>query len=873
MENAAGRSRPASVAAARRHPLTPLLRATGAALAAFVRARDGGPMLVAGLFLIGLVMLPAGGAMSNYAWREAQWEELRAAGRAAVAAAGPLLAGVQQGVVAPVQERAAAFMNALVPGMNVEAADVGVAYDADQDATTVTIRGAYDFDDIWLPWGDDDDAVTVVVTARLEQERYEIAATLDISGSMSGRFRGDGGSRVVKLDALKAAMKAAEDALADAAASGKGSMMVSVVPFTSMVKVADTCNADEHGDCQAAKSAGKERYVRMLAGVRDTMALTLDDARAARAAGQGGHWVDSFHSYGAGTGLGPLRRQFLPEDLLANRDWDLRRTDVDIDVSAQIPGLRTWQVDDEDFWSGCVMARWGAYWDPAARPAGWDQTDPDNWPAAKAVAPWTAASAGLPAATPLHLSDAPPAGTDPNSLFTAYSWPDARVSGNADHLLQGAMHEMFDPNSQTTPYATGSPIDFVDYETAADNDWSLPTRAGGGVNCPRNPITPLTQDAGELRTAVADLTVLPDAEVYHYADRRGFSRSGSTRSTMVRGTYLHLGIVWGLRTLSPLWRGVWNVADAGGIARPAAPCAENETAGCQRGIVKSILIITDGTVSAGSGAVSRLGERDANMNAHWYTHLCGARDRYNYAIYQQTPAGFNGRFKTPAAPDDWVDSTGRLNAAGIERFAEAYLRMAGSSGDDARRATLIDTLENAAGTGQAPTPWQLFRGRDAALVDVLVGPGSGFDMSGRPVLIDDRCRRLSMFGSYGRIDDLVYVGDVGEDASTPPVPVAAAPFTDEYGKQRYHSFIDDMEDRLEDWFVQSCELAGRRRVRVNAVYMGPTHQPATDLLERCVDAAGGSPDRQDVFITPDAAELTSAMNQIFTHRRNLRFLD
>ena len=59
----------------------------------------------------------------------------------------------------------------------------------------------------------------------------------------------------------------------------------------------------------------------------------------------------------------------LPQDLLDDRDWNLRRTGVVVDVSRQAPSLDTgagpgrWVVDDEDFWNGCVMARWGAYWD------------------------------------------------------------------------------------------------------------------------------------------------------------------------------------------------------------------------------------------------------------------------------------------------------------------------------------------------------------------------------------------------------------------------------------------------------------------------------------------------------------------------------
>ena len=853
-------------------------RALRTALSAFLRARDGGALLVGGMLLLAFLMIPAGAAMSNYAWREAQWEELRAAGRAAVAAAGPLLAGVQQGIIEPVQERVAAFSNALVPGMNVEADDVGVAYDADRDATTITIQGTYDFDDIWVPWDDADNTVTVVVTARLEQERYEVAAALDISGSMGETFRADARSRtsVVKLDALKRAMDAAAQALEDAAEAGDASMLVSVVPFTELVRAADTCNADVRGDCQAARSPGKERYVRMLAGARDTMALTLADARDARDAGTAGHWVDGFHQYGAGTGLGPLRRRFLPDDLLDDRDWNLRRTDVDIDVSAQIPGMGNWTVDDEDFWNGCLMARWGAYWDPAARPAGWRQTDTGNWPATQAVAAWTPASMGLPATTPLHLSDAPPVGTDTHTLFTAYSWPDARVSGDADHLLQGAMQEMLAPNTVMTPYYSTTPQDFEDYETSADNDWSVSIGAGGGINCPANAITPLTEDADDLRTAVGDLAVLTYDETYNFA-----SPLASRGRQAASSTYLHLGIVWGLRTLSPLWRDVWDIDDSRGNERPRAPCAPGEqTAECQRDLLKSIVIISDGSVNFGRSSVSRTGDRsDPNLNADWRTSLCPyGNSRYLAAIGERTQTGFNARFKMPNASADWIDSNDRLNSDGVEAFADAYLRMARDTGNTTRRTTLINTLTDALGTGVAPTPWELFRGRHENTVDALVQAGSGFEMSGRPTLIDDRCRGISLFGSYGRIHDLIYIGDTGQNASTPPVPIDdAAPFSwGEASLRRLRGWTptSSMNRRLTDWFEEACRLAGQRRVRVNAVYIGENHRTYDiNALERCVDLAGGTPGVRDTFVTPNAVELTAAMRQIFTHRRNLRFLD
>ena len=80
-----------------------------------------------------------------------------------------------------------------------------------------------------------------------------------------------------------------------ATATGAGNMMVSVVPFTHLVNVADTCNAGADGHCR----------------------LTLADARDA---GTQGHCVDSFHEYGAGTRLGPLRRRLLPDAFWTTTD-------------------------------------------------------------------------------------------------------------------------------------------------------------------------------------------------------------------------------------------------------------------------------------------------------------------------------------------------------------------------------------------------------------------------------------------------------------------------------------------------------------------------------------------------------------------------
>ena len=44
------------------------------------------------------------------------------------------------------------------------------------------------------------------------------------------------------------------------------------------------------------------------------------------------------------------------------------------------------------------------------------------------------------------------------------------------------------------------------------------------------------------------------------------------------------------------------------------------------------------------------------------------------------------------------------------------------------------------------------------------------------------------------------------------------------------------------------------------------------MLEACVDRAGGTRGKRDVFITPDAKSLADAFGEIFAIDRSLRFL-
>ena len=772
------------------------IRRATALARSFATAREGGALLAGGAFVI-MVMATAGAGLSNYAWHEAQWAELDAATRAAASAVGPRLAGVGGEMDESIRNRIAEFTAGLVDRMTVD--EVSIARESD-DVVSVTVSGRYVFDDIWGDWGGQTDVVRTNVRVKLEADRYEVAIALDVSVSMGNGLSG-GTSR---LDGLKTAVHAVAETLEAASATTPGGVLMSLVPFATAVNVADTCGRDpQTGLCTPARTAAKERYVRMLAG-------TLADARAARDAGRGGHWVDTFHHYG-GSRIDGLRRQYLPDELLDERDWNLRRESVAIDVANEVPALGTWIVDDEDFWSGCLMARWGAYWDSDARGSGWRPDDPGNWPATKPVAAWTPGGAALPADTPLHLSDAPPLASDPNTLFTAYSWPDARIAALADHRLQGAMIEAMKPGE----YA-GNPRYYGG--TAGDNDWSLPGNSGR-ILCPEASVTPLTDDFAAIHAATDALTVTSSYQAIDI----------STAST-----YMGTGVVWALRTLSPLWRDVWDTQDAGGGRRPAVPCVPGEdAAGCDPLLNKSIVIVSDGANVVGSAAATRLLTEASSANPYWGAPTAVCRSNipvfaaYYDAASATTAADFNGYFRTPYVDDDLVDADGRLNAIGTMRVVDALLAIEDPGpSTDARRAEMADALAHAVPPGLPPTPWQLFRVLDDDVIDVLVDPAGPFGLDGRPVLTGQHCRPMtSAFSPYGRFDDVVRAGD-----DTAPV-VGVAPLEIEttstvtgaiglLSNADRTDISEQMLGRLDAWLIEACRAAGTHVVVGAGVYSG-----------------------------------------------------
>ncbi len=825
-------------------------------------------MLIGGVFAL-MAMATAGSAMSNYAWREAQWEEVRAAVRAAISAAGPLLSGAGDAAVnLKIAERVAGFAEASLPGFGVASGDVTVSHDSGTGVTTIGVSGTYTFSDLWL-MGDaggagqaDSERVTVSIRSKLDADRYEVAVALDVSTSMQGRLAsGSGGTQVSRLDGLKSALGSVADAMQSASEATPGSMLVSLVPYATAVRVADTAGGG------TSPSPAKERYVRLLAGAPASGETIDDTLRTARSTIRGGwgHWVDRFHHYGVGDDLGPLSRRSLPGRLLNNRNWNLRRTGVSVDVSDQVPGLGTWKVNDEDFWNGCVMARWGAYWDAGARPAGWTPAQAANWPATRAVAGWSAKSGILPATTPLHLSDAPPKAGDRNTLFTAYSWPDARIGGYADHRLQTVMATLLEAPTEPTVGFGAFQQPLKDRLTKGDNDWSVPGSDRGAMLCPPSAITPLTDDLASLRQAVTSLqTICTDPLA-----------CGNLRGAT--GTYLHLGVVWALRTLSPLWQRVWQVQDLQGTDRPKAPCAPNEADGnCDARLNKSILIVSDGENSFGIMRGTRVGEAPEAESPAWSTDLVCDPGRnfirkYRAAEAESTPADFNGHFSAYL-------HQGRFGGNRVDDVLDAFTAIDALPDLPARRdlrKAVLTTL----------TPWQLFRGLDAGVTDALMDGANEFGFERRPMQTGHFCRPNSIFTPYGRIDDRTFVGHSATLPSTPLPPVAdVAPFNlagisqsdlANYRNIRQGGSIDTlMIGRLNRWFTDSCRIAGERRVRINAIYIGPkSHTRAINTLERCVDAAGGDPGEDEVFVTPDAQALKTAFEDLFTVRRNLRFLD
>ena len=850
--------------------------------AAFAGDRRAGAMLYTGVAALTL-LTSVGAMMTNYAWREAQQEEVDAALRASVAAVGQLLdrfsdPDAQAATEALVRERVAQFLDGLLARVDVDKDDVTVSHDADSRVTRITVGGQAKamFDKLFGDSTTEENTVklpTRTVAVQLLTDRYEIAIAADLTASMTNTLRGADGRSWTgprRIDALKSAAEVIEEVMRESNARDSGSLAVAVVPFGPAVNVADTSGA---GD-----TPGKRRYARMLIG-EDI------DTNSARESTH--HWVDAFHAYGTGANMGELQSRTLPNfylgsedadgnarsDWLTTADWNLRANE-DIDVSSQAPMVGTtdngeWAVNGVDFWNGCVMARWGAYWNAAARPSDWDGNNPaaSNWPAQASVAAWTPESAAL-TNQPLHLSDAPPDYAQPNTRFTAYSWPDAHIALHADAHLHGVLVEMLDDaeRGDTTTNTINAYTRTTIGKMAGFNDWTQRAeRYGhdGSSQCPQQAIQPLTDSATTLSDTFDSLTVVP--------------RHGG-RATQ---TLLHLGVVWSLRALSPLWSGVWSTADADGNARPYPACASGETGShCDPNLKKVIVLITDGYNYIAPPHRGRIGEKtsttpnpstNAGFNTYSATAACkrynSFSDNYGTAMGDTSASAFNNRFGT------FVDTTtGVFNADGIERLVDAFDLVMHA---DAANATDRDGMKAALNAISGLTPWRLFRGHgflnsenSSHIIDHLMDHNAHFGFDGRPMHNDLICRRGLVFSPYGGPDDLVQVGARPVDG--------VAPFTrDADWTDTPLGTRNEQQEILDDWLKDACRLAGQRGVSIRVVFLNdaPADNARYRLLEQCIDSAGGTANVDDIFATPTQAELREALERIVRVVRRLRFLE
>ena len=799
-------------------------------------------MLIGGSLAM-LAMATAGGMMTNFSWREAQREEIDGALRAGVSAAAHFMRGDLTKVEDQIKERVAGFMRGLLNDITITKDDIAVDHDFATNRTTISVEGDAKFRLASLWGGGGASSLESLkgeyVIVAFDASQYEFALALDISRSMGSR---PPGWTVTRLDALKDAINTIAQTVDAVSKTNPGIVTLSLVPYSNVVNVADTSGMSQ--------TAAKERYVRMLTG---------DDYNTQTSRDTQGHWVDTFHSYGTGDDMGPLASRDLP-DFLAPSDWNLRQPGSE-DVLVQAPHVGRWNFRGQDFWNGCVMARWGAYWDPKARPVNWDPADPANWPARTTVHGWAPGSTGI-GNLPLHLSDAPPDDGDPNTRFTAYSWPDARIHGFADGYLDEVVHRTLNPG-YVSFFSPSLPV--------SENHWHLHGRdRGGALLCPEPSIVPLTDDLATLRVA------------------NSYDVVQTQSATPYGQTFLHLGIVWGLRTLSPLWRDVWKTTSVSGDDLPRTPCLDGGTAqGCSQFVEKAIVIVSDG---ANAFAYPTRGRSFGDLNPanpvasnpRFLNGRCRNAFRspayvdYRTAMSAEDAATFAGSFD--------VDARGVFTPAGLsavlDGFQEFHPRTSTLNPNVPSERVVIDAFrivwENAL---RDMTPWQLFRGHDdnspsgnTDAVDVLVDPANGFEVRGRPVQNGHYCRPHTPFSAYGRTDELVNIGDGPpvEDVAplTDPAWLRSSPETD---------LRAPILARLDDWFREACSIAGQRGVRIHAIYIGgdtsPMEKAAIALLEECVDRGyGGNPALDEVHAAPTAQELKDAVEDIIDIRRTLRFI-
>ena len=247
--------------------------------------------------------------MIDYAWREAQWQEVRAAMRAAVAAAAPLFSGAPNAATTrQIQERIAGFASGLVADLDITPERVELTYDAATGVYTIVARGVFPFERIWHG-GRDPEPVADTIKVAQDSERIEVAIAVDVSWPMEERTPwGDRQAPETRGYWRKFYMvsKALKE-FADEVEGAGGNVMLSLVPYGATVNVADTCDPDPRtGECRGRQTPDKIRYLKMVLG------YDYDDPHTLGALGEfaprndpnNGHWVAAYHEYGVSSRSG-----------------------------------------------------------------------------------------------------------------------------------------------------------------------------------------------------------------------------------------------------------------------------------------------------------------------------------------------------------------------------------------------------------------------------------------------------------------------------------------------------------------------------------------------------------------------------------------
>ena len=759
-----------------------------------------------------MIMATFGGMLVNYGWREAQNQEIESALKAGVAASAHFMRGNIADAEEQIKERVAAVMRGLLDDATLDADDIFITHENGRIIITIGGDATFAFRTLWAGGGaGEPESITGErVIVEFDASQFEFALALDVSRSMGIRPVGWTSTR---LHTLKQSIRFISETVDELSEPTPGLAALALVPFASAVNIADTSGP--------IRTAAKERYVRMLAGA-DFDTQTARDTEE--------HWVDMFHSYGYGKDMGALHSRSFP-DFTQPSDWNLHAPGAE-DVTEQAPHLGTWTFEGGDFWNGCVVARWGAYWNPDARPVIWNPTNRSNYPATKNVGGWTDDALSI-HSVPLHLSDAPPDASDPNTRFVAYSYPDSRVAGLADSAMSHVMRKTLDPSFAPDGYLSHG-----------ENHWNLREDRGGSLFCPEATIVPLTDD----------LDALAAADTYGVVEHHTASYRAQT--------FLHLGIVWGLRALSPLWTHVWKTKNSTGEELPRQPTSYVE---------KAIVIVSDGANFFGEAGRGRTFGATTSGKVNRNPSFDNGQCWRDVAIDPAFAAAMAAEDAAVFAQSFDVDSNGALSADGLEAALDGFQavhpslsaldpRIPAHAGViDAHRAIWTDAMKDM-------SPWELFRGSAA---DALANPV--FGLRGRPVMYGHHCRPHTPFSAYGRVEDLL---NVGEDPVEGASPFSAASWSPASPVEELKA---PLQDRLDEWLMAACNLAGTRGVRIHAIYIGDDKQPWEQrdiaVLERCVDRGyDGNPLVEEVHIAPTQRQLQDAMEDVIDIRRTLRFV-